>query len=306
MSHKKTLSLLLLYITLSVLILTNYNLTIESIEKSVDRCINSLLPAIFPFLILSKQISQLFEIRHSRITKKASVCICNNSEILEVALISLIVGYPLPAVLLNEKLKSGNISKHDAQKAICIINGASPSFYIFFIGKVAFSSLMYGFLLYLSQSITMLIFIKLRKFSDIGNTEPSFHNTDLASTLRSASETFITICSTVIFFGLVSDTVLSVLNHLRLKTVLSCILCSFFEVTNGIYLLSGLDGAIYIFFICLLCSSGGMSAYYQIKSVSKKIVVSFGRYFTEKLIMSVVMYFIFNIFYILTKKLFTC
>ena len=304
MSQIKRIIQLIFYTSLAALLIINSRITYTSIENSLDRCIHSLLPAIFPFLILSKQIAAFITVPNSRLFNKITKILFNNKDIFSLFILSLFVGYPVPAMLVYKKYTLNELSKNDAEKAVYILNGASPSFYTLFVGKVIFGSAQKGFLLYVCQKFSELILIYLFKFSDRLYMPNTTLNINLSVNIKEAATTFINICGTTIYFGIIADTLNYLLSKTGILSTFTSILCAIPEVVNGIYILSEIPLQNVLLFICFLCSSGGLSAFYQIKAVTDELNITFKKYFYIKAIMSVVMYVVFNILSILKNAIY--
>lgn len=295
MSLKKSHLKLLFYISFSICLILNSDITVLSLEKSIQRCVHSLLPSIFPFLILSKQMSQFIYFPDSFSQSKFCRYFCPNKDILSIIPISALTGYPVSASLLNEKYKNKKISYSDFEKSTYLLNGASPSFYTFFVGNVFFGSLKEGFLLYVCQFLSVILLLKSCRFSAVSSSSENKKAGDLSVSIKEAASSFILICSTSIYFTLLSDVVLNCFSALKLRNLLLP-LCAITEVTNGVFLISDFSQKMFLFLLCFICSSGGISAFYQIKSVCMPNEISIKRYFKTKLLISTIMFGLYNIF----------
>lgn len=153
---------LMSYITL-ILFLNSESVKIAVIDGML-LCFNVIVPALFPFLVLSLFISKSKMLNKIPFTSKWK----NFQTYLNIFILSNIGGYPIGAKLLSDAFKNGEISKKDAQlMLLCCINGG-PAFTILVIGAGILRSSRLGIVLYFSQflaSFTIFLFIanKLEK-----------------------------------------------------------------------------------------------------------------------------------------------
>jgi len=110
-------------------------------------CLESVVPSLFPFLILSGIITTSFTGVEVKILRPVGrLCgIPSGGE--SLLLIGLIGGYPVGAQCIYRAYETGQISKVDAQRMLGFCNNAGPAF-IFGITASLFDSLIYPWLIW--------------------------------------------------------------------------------------------------------------------------------------------------------------
>ena len=145
-----------------------FDLISHNVKKAFELCINSVIPSLFPFFILSELIMaymtyhppQKFASLYQKIFKF-------DKSTLPVFLSGIISGYPVGAYMVENLYQNNNISKTDATDLICFTNNSGPMFIICTIGMGMLKNLKSGIILYLihiaSAIITGITISMLRK-----------------------------------------------------------------------------------------------------------------------------------------------
>jgi len=118
-------------------------------------CLESVVPSLFPFLILSGIITTSFTGVEVKILRPVGrLCgIPSGGE--SLLLIGLIGGYPVGAQCIYRAYETGQISKVDAQRMLGFCNNAGPAF-IFGITASLFDSLIYPWLIWGIQILSAI------------------------------------------------------------------------------------------------------------------------------------------------------
>ena len=94
----------------------------------IQLCINTLIPSLFPFIILSSFLVKSLEGRNFRFLKGINKFCGIPSGLGSIFLIGLIGGYPIGAKMIADAYKHNSISKKDAQHMLGFCSNAGPAF----------------------------------------------------------------------------------------------------------------------------------------------------------------------------------
>ena len=242
------------------LIMLYYNdiLTV-SVKNSLYFCMDSIIPSVFPFLIITDIITQ-----YGLYPKK--------SHIISGLFIGFICGFPSGAKFAHSLYKSGKISKEKAEYLNAISNNAGISFTYGF----ASSALGVNGLIMTAIQLVSVLFSAVVLRSVYGKDKGTYISSPLrsesrktkkgvVSAVKSAVNTTAVICAFIIIFSGASDIICS---YFKDEQVLRTVIKGFFEFSGGIKEASAISrkGLVYGSFV--LCWSG-LCVCFQIKSVIK-------------------------------------
>ena len=213
---------------------------IENIRQTIDLCIYTLTPSLFPFLVISKMtmlsgcagyIGRLCHPVTSRLFSLSE----NGSFLF---LIGIICGYPVGAKSVADMIKDKEITVSEGERLILFCNNSGPLFVIGAVGYGMFFSTEYGIILYISHILSAMvigIFMRKKVISD-GIIKHSKNQPYFTKAVEESIFTVINISAYVIFFASVCAIINNILpNSLN---IIKFIICSSLEVTGGIKNLS--------------------------------------------------------------------
>ena len=271
--------LILTLIFLILLIIFPFEVS-NSVALSLDLCLKSVIPALFPFLCVSNIITEIgipknfFTLLLSKLFNISPVSV-------PAYILGILCGYPIGAKMTLELFSKGKIGQKEKDRLLVFANNSGPGFIIGMVGGVLFNSIHTGIIIYISHIFASVIYGFITSFSSSQircthtdcNRKISFLSV-LSLSIKKSIESLINITGVIIFFSsLISllDLVPSV-SSFSLKGLLYGLL----EMTNGIKIivLSSLSlrlkGAIASF----LVTFSGFSVFMQIKLFSDKINTS--------------------------------
>ena len=206
---KRSLPILAALCALFVLITASPSV-IRSASQGLRLCGELLVPALFPFLVLSLLLaklgfSQTLGRRLSPVTRQLFGV---SGTGVTAFFIGLSGGYPLGAAYLAELTEQGLISPREAERLLGFCNNSGPSFLVGAIGAGVFGSVRAGLLLYISHALAaVLTGLLLRgagapaEREDLPSPDdpPSFALA-LTEAVRGAVPAILSICAFVILF----------------------------------------------------------------------------------------------------------
>lgn len=197
----------LLLLLLLLLFLISVPLWKEEVRSAIFVCGTSLIPVLFPFLILSDLLTHtaagqnllaLLSTPFSRLlrTEKAGA---------SAYLIGILLGFPLGVKAICGYYKQGFLEKEEAERLLLFCNNTGPAFLIGSVGGML-GSPKKGLLLYLTQILITLFFgflagKKRPKSAHKEKRIPMISDFSFPAAVRRASIQMLSICGYVLFFS---------------------------------------------------------------------------------------------------------
>lgn len=233
---KNILSLIILSAIGVCLIIYPQN-TAEGIKNGFILLGNNLIPALFPFMVLSSYISSsAVSEMISKFFKKPFKFIFKTSGYGIIPFIlGCLGGYPVGSKTVCEFYESGKISQNDASRLLYWCINPSPAFLITAVGTFMLGNTKSGFILYFScllASLTIGFFCRFLSGNEIypiNNSTQKPKDSIFVKSVSKGSEGMLSICGWVLTFCVLA----SLCDALNLPYSLSYIIKSVGEVTTG-------------------------------------------------------------------------
>lgn len=302
---KKTI-FLLLFAYISFQFILHPSEFMNSAQKAVLLCINTVIPSLLPFFIISGLFIQLgFAKTLSTYISGIMKPLFNIRGCGAAALVlGFISGYPIGATTTAELYKKGEITKSEAERLLAWTNNAGPVFVCGAIGYYMLSSQTAGFIIYISHIlaaiITGIIFKFYKTDTYISNYLPETSlksknklknfGSGFCEAISSSAENILKVCSLIIFFSAVC----SVIPHFRFSPFIHSLL----EITDGISKVSDyeFDIAVKIPVITFFLSLSGLSVFAQVYSIVKPTGLSTKTYILGKSMQAAISFFLAKLF----------
>ena len=249
-------------------------------------CLKTVLPSIFPFLILSGVINRTLIGKRipllSTILRPCGIPI--GAEY--IFILGFLGGYPLGAKCVYEAHKYGNLSSKDAKRMLGFCNNAGPSFIFGILGSI-FNDIRLAWLLWLVHILSAWIvgYILSKK----PDSAISMHDQvpfSLSEIVQSSVRTIGYICAWIVLFRVII-TYLSKWLFSYIPAELSVLLTGILELANGCCNLEYLvDESSKFIIASVILAFGGVSVAMQTKSITGEL--GFGYYFPGKVLQSII------------------
>ncbi len=198
---------------------------------------NSLIPALFPFMVLSSYISasNISELICKFFEKPFKLLFRTSAYGIMPFILGLLGGYPVGAKTVAEFYEEGKIYESEAQRLLFWCINPSPAFVVTAVGTFMLGNTKSGFILYLScilASLTVGFFCRFLSNGEIRPIEKKKQNSKeniFVKSVSKGSEAMFSVCGWVLTFCVLS----SLCEALKLPYTLSCIIKSVGEVTTG-------------------------------------------------------------------------
>jgi len=155
---KKALPLLGALIFLGAL-LGNATVAAEACREALGMCGRLLIPALFPFFVLSGVLNRLgLPGVLGRVLAPAAVRLYGVSGAGASALpMGLLGGYPAGAAYIAEMERQGMVTKEEGERLLAFCNNSGPAFLVGAMGVGVFGSVRIGLLLYSAHVLAALV-----------------------------------------------------------------------------------------------------------------------------------------------------
>ena len=267
------------------LILFHSKDAIDGAKNGVILCLYTVIPALFPFSVLSVMLRSRITGRSNRFLRHYER-ICNLPEGFgRIFLIGLLGGYPIGAICIEEYVKEGSLNSSEVKYLRAICNNAGPSF---IIGMTAglFSNKKYSIYLLMIQSLSAILTCTI--FSQ--NNQPTLHTITprackITDALKTSCSSMAVVCGIIILFNAITAILKNYITKFVTQTAW-IIITGLLELTSGISLLSLLFSEELRFIIAAgMLSFGGFCVTLQTISLSG---LGGGYYIVGKLIQAVI------------------
>lgn len=258
----------------------------SSIQDGIKLCIQTVIPALFPFFLLSGIICSAFLGRTfgplkylGRLCKVPAGCE-------SLILMGFLSGYPVGAQLITQAYKNGSISVNTARRMLGFCSNAGPAF-LFGMCASLFSNKLLPWVLWgIHICGALTVAMVLPKEIDSRCTITSASVITVPQALRCAIINLSTVCGWIILFRLI----LGFCNRWFLWLIpveIQVLVSGVLELSNGCVLLSQLPSEGMRFVLAsLILSLGGVCVTMQTQSVTQGL--GMGSYFPGKVIQALV------------------
>ena len=270
----------------------------ETIIFGINLWLNTLIPSILPFLLVSKLIVKynilnilndtfgIYLEKIFKISKKSSF----------VVLLSIITGFPSGSIYIKDLLDKNQISIMEANKLITFTSFSNPLFVISVVGETLLNSKRIGIIIYLvhlfSGLLVGLLFksdTRLNNINVINNNDSFIKN--LINSIHESFDILINMLGIILFFLII----VSIINSFLPNNILSLLIKGIIEITTGVISISKstLNIRLKSALIGSIISFNGLSIHYQVKNIIDNTKISY-KYFLIARIIHSLLCFIFT------------
>ena len=279
-----TVSLLMLCATLFCSTYLSDDLS-AFVKEGLTLCINSIIGAVFPFIIITDLLFNFSEFERITPLRKAFEKLFKiNGRGVSAFICGAVCGFPLGVKVSYDLYKKGAISKDECERLISFANNTGPAFIVCGIGIGMRDSLRDGVILY-SVMIISAIFVGIvsgfgKKVSTCASL-PLTKEFNLVNSISKAGLNTLNICSFITFFSVICG-ILS----LFLPSGIYHVVLPFIEVGNASKILSAshLPPIISLALTSFAVSFSGVSVMVQSVSLIDTSEVSIKKYTLAKLL----------------------
>lgn len=319
-----------LFLSLTVIyFIINPKIAMEASLSGAKLFFNSVLPTMFPFMVICNMIINLEGIKiYSKLLGPLLCKPLGLSYPSSFALVaSFLCGYPLGAKYSTDLYKKGLICKEEFIRLLNIASNIGPLFLIGAVGTSMLGNSTLGYLLLIPSYLSAIIIgiLTKNKKREKNFSLPKEHKDKkvftfnlgevIKKSIEDATLNILVLCGYVIMFSVIINMLKTIFISTGLLTSLSSFLnipldllkgvfLGSIEVTNGCNIISSSNLSVFIKLLLLsfLSSFGGISIIMQTSSFFYKEGVSIGRYFLIKLLQGLIAFVIMFFTYIFFKN----
>lgn len=233
----KNLLTLIIVCSIAVCLIIYPEDTANGIKNGFFLLGNSLIPALFPFMVLSSYISQsnIAELLCKLVEKPFKYIFKTSAYGFIPFVLGLLGGYPIGAKTVAEFYKDRKISENDAQRLLYWCINPSPAFAVTAVGTFMLNNTKAGFVLYFACVLASLTvgflcrFIGNGEIQEIKRTQKSLNKNIFVKSVSKGSEAMFSVSGWVLTFCVLS----ALCQSLKLPHTLTLIIKSVGEVTTG-------------------------------------------------------------------------
>ena len=268
---KKILSVSMVII-FSVLFIAFARETAESAIKSINTCINVIVPSMFAFMVISSYVlsSGIYKALFKPLYLTVGRLFKLDEKSFSIFLLSLVGGYPVGIKLLKEAIAQNKNYSAIADKTTIFCYCISPTFAITMIGLGIFNSAEIGIIVYASNAVScMITAFVLSRIYNLRNdkTITQVKKSGIVESVNGSSSALFKICSMIVFFNAGISSLNSLLNcaEITLPTLLTAI----FEISN---ILDFKPEIAQLPLISAISSMGGICVILQCYSIAEGVI----------------------------------
>lgn len=291
----KNLSFLLRYIPLTFLVfavgcmlLLFPEASAQGISDGIDLCLGTLIPSLYPFMVLSTFITQTGLLgRVPTIADKISMKLFRlKGSCLGAILLSMIGGLPLGCKTVSELYKKGEITANQGQRMMLFCFCCGPAFTVSSVGLYMLGSKQAGYIIFLSLILSSLTVGILSRFLDDGSISKNtaYNQTDkvpislnLVKSVSVGSTAMLSVCAWVVLFSCINR----LIEILPVSEAFRFFSYTVLEVTNGVYLSSG---KLSLELIAGLIAFGGFCGHCQVMPYIIKLKLKYKHFLTSRIV----------------------
>ena len=298
-NSKKSMGFTVFLATLMFIIaLSRPSSTVIYIREALDICGSAVIPALFPFTVLTGIITSNIS------TQSGGILFSLISKIFKISTVSvsalllgMVCGFPIGGKIAVDLYKKNLISQEEAERLIAFTNNTGPAFSIGVVGCVIFGNISLGVLIYSTQIITSLVagFILgyKKKMPHKLFTENSASKTAISKNISDASSAVLSVCGFVIFFYFTVQCIGDIIPFPIFKIITAALL----EVSCGASEAAGIaDPCVASALAAFSVGWSGLSVHMQLSSFLIGTDLSMKKYYLTKFICGLVNFIIVFLF----------
>lgn len=283
-------------------VLNSSDVAIEYMKKGLKLCASTVIPSLFPFMVISELIvSSGIGLRMASFLAAPMRRFFGVSEAGACAyLLGTLCGFPIGAKSAVGMYDRGEISKEELVRLMTFCNNPGSAFIISAVGVSLFGSQITGIALYACVIISSLVVgigirIIFGPVKDSVATSSVVKKCDevgigsFTSAIHSSATSMLTVCAYVVFFSALVGCIGNLLSLLELPRNIMAVIFAFFELSSGVGTCAEyFDGSIAVIACAAAAGWSGLSVHFQIMSICSGRGISFKPYFFAKLAQGVI------------------
>lgn len=304
--NSKNLFLKIILTVFCYIFLAYSNVLQQGIKNGIDLCANTLIPSLFPFMMLASFIvtSDIFEKPNPILSKITEKLFYLPGYTYPTIIMSFIGGYPVGAKMVKTLYEKSKINDEQLNRMMCFCTNSGPAFTISLLGETILKNKAIGLIIFLVQitaGITVGIVCgikakysgKIFYISKNNNCSKKINiQESLVESVYSTCESLMQMCAIIVLF----TTIIHLLNSLNIFELIASNLLKVSNINPNLKMIS--ISALEITYGCAYTAShfipcsvtafaigyGGFCTHLQITSILKKTEFKYTKFFLFRLI----------------------
>lgn len=276
---------------IGALLIKNTELAISFVKKGLESCFLTIIPSLFPFMIISEMISQSGVLSCSgtmseRLSRRTFGI---SGSAMSAVLLGLLLGFPMGTKALVSLYDRGEISQKELEHTLGFSGIPSFAFIVNAVGISLFGNRSFGIALYLSSIFSAVIWAIISKpkkseYYTVNYQKPMIIKKSLSeiitSAISTATNSTILLCAYVIFFSAIVG---CISNGIGLISTGGAILSAVLELSTGASSSAALGGVTGVALCGFTIGWSGLSVHFQTAALVGSRVKSYSAYTIAKL-----------------------
>lgn len=296
--RKKLLDIFIILICVFIFIelLVRRDLIYSSIIYALNIWVKNLIPALFPFFIISDILINynIIYFIPKRIKDFCKVIWGLTDNMLMILLLSMLSGFPSNARNTRILYDTGKISLDEANHILIFSHFSNPIFILTTVGVFFFKNEKLGIIILISHYISNFILgiVFRNKFKHIGNGRKNiFKEVNIGSVfvgaVKRGIDTILMICGIVVMFLMLASILINLFNF---NSYNAMIIKGLFEITIGIEALGymELSSTFKAVIASMFLAFGGLSVHMQVVSQITDTKISYHYFLVGRLLQMII------------------
>ena len=283
-----------------VLFLRNPELTLRAMSDALRLCAHSLIPALFPCMVLSEVIvgSDAARVLGRLLRRPMDLLFGVSQTGASAVFLGFLCGFPVGVRSVLSLYQRGCLDQKEAERLLSFCNAPSPAFLVSTVGVSLFGSRSFGWRLY---GITLLSALITGILSRPSSRHPSkkrkgssplpLHRSPrdgrglslLSQAVQSSALSMMKLCAFVVFFSTFVKAIESLLSHGAISPLWLALLLGLWEMTGGVVRSATLP--VHSHMVCAaLIGWSGVSVHLQTVGLCDESSLSLRPYFFGRLL----------------------
>ena len=276
-------------------IVFNKDMIFNTVAYSLNLWVNSIIPSLFPFFIISNIMISYDAVNYIPlfIKKIFRVIFKVNDNILTLFFLSILSGFPSSGINTRLMYDRHMIDSYEASRALVFTHFANPLFILGTVGTLFLHNSEFGMIIMISHYIPNII-LGIMTRSDIKNScikNNNYYNKIsfpkiFIDSIKKAIDNLLLIVGTVTCFLVISVIITNIFNFdIYTESIIKGIL----EMTIGLKSIASLNiASIYkVVISSMILSFGGLSVHMQILSFIEDTNISYKSFFIARIYHSI-------------------
>lgn len=276
---------------------------IDSMLAGMKLCTVTVIPALFPFMVLSEMLVSggALEILGRTVARPLSKMLDISKQGAAALVLGLICGFPIGSRSAISLYERGMISRGELEHLMAFCNLPGSAFLIGAVGAGMFGSRRFGVLLYAAHIVSALavgclskgFFVEKKKKAEFCNFAKERGKREGAiavftKAVSNSASNMLMICAFIVFFSAVMGVVGSAVREASLPASLSALILGFFEMTGGVSAASGLEQSVAPVIAAVITGWSGLSIAFQFVGVCGDNGIGLGAYLFSKVLCALI------------------